>query len=73
MTQAELAAYVESHLEKKGIEVVLSGGACVAIHSQGQYVSMDVDLINVHGTPRGKLRQAMEELGLKRRPRTRGR
>ena len=36
MTNAELAAFVESHLRKNGIDVVLSGGACV---------SMDLDLI----------------------------
>jgi hypothetical protein len=27
MTQVELAAYVQSHLLKKGITVILSGGA----------------------------------------------
>jgi hypothetical protein len=26
MTQAELAAYVQSHLQKRGITVILSGG-----------------------------------------------
>jgi len=38
MTNAELAAFVESHLRKKGIDVVLSGGACVSIYSSNRYV-----------------------------------
>ncbi len=63
MTIAELAAYVGSHLRKREIEVVLSGGACVSIYSKNNYVSMDLDLINIHLARRGKIYQAMVELG----------
>jgi len=45
MTNAELAAFIQSHLRNKGIDVVLSGGACVSIYSSNRYVSMDLDLI----------------------------
>lgn len=45
MTQAELAAYVQSHLQTKGISVILSGGAPVAIYSENKYVSADIDLV----------------------------
>lgn len=31
MSQAELGAFIQSHLHEKGIDVVLSGGAVVAI------------------------------------------
>jgi hypothetical protein len=31
MTQAELAAFIQSHLRTKGIFVIYSGGAAVAI------------------------------------------
>ena len=48
MTNAELAAFVESHLRERGIEVVLSGGACVSIYSNGKYVSSDLDLIDIY-------------------------
>lgn len=65
MTQAELAAYVQTELAKREIEVVLSGGACVAIYSKGRYVSMDLDLINTYAVPRRDLRQAMKELGFR--------
>ena len=69
MTQAELAAHVEAHLAKKGIQVVLSGGACVAIYSRGQYVSKDLDLINTYSAPRRQLREAMQEMGFREKGR----
>jgi hypothetical protein len=47
MTQAELAAYVQSHLRTKGINVVLSGGAAVAIYTTNKYVSVDIDLVDI--------------------------
>ncbi len=62
MTNAELAAFVESHLRNKGIEVVLSGGACVSIYSSNRYVSMDIDLINTRFAKRRKIRDAMTEI-----------
>lgn len=63
MTTADLAAFIESHLKNKGIEVVLSGGACVSIYSSNKYVSMDLDLINVLFVKSGRLRDAMSEIG----------
>ena len=63
MSAGELAAYVASHLKGRGIEVVLSGGACVTIWSEGRYVSADVDLIGGGMTPRLSLRKALAEIG----------
>lgn len=63
MTQAELGAYVQSHLHAKGIDVVLSGGAAVAIYTSGEYVSKDLDLVNRYSARRSTIREAMEELG----------
>jgi hypothetical protein len=63
MTQAELAAYVQSHLRKKGITVILSGGAAVAIYTVNKYVSVDIDLIDVYFADRKKIIAAMEEIG----------
>jgi hypothetical protein len=45
MSLGELAAYVSSYLESKGIQVVLSGGGCVAIYAADRYSSMDLDFI----------------------------
>ena len=56
MTIGELAAFVCSHLKKKGIEVVLSGGACVSIYTMNRYTSDDLDFIENVSTSRKKLK-----------------
>ena len=59
MTQGELGAFIQSQLREKGIEVILSGGAAVAIYSNNKYVSKDLDLINIYGVNRRKIRDVM--------------
>ena len=63
MTCAELAAFIESVLRERGIDVVLSGGACVSIYSQNRYVSMDLDLVNHQFARRSEIRKAMQAIG----------
>lgn len=63
MTQIELAAFVQSHLQKHQIDVVLSGGAAVGYYSRNKYISVDLDLVNTLSTPRKFLVQAMGEIG----------
>jgi len=63
MDQVELAAFVQSHFQKDGIQLVLSGGGAVMFYSQNQYVSKDVDLINVDFIKRSRIRNAMESIG----------
>ena len=63
MSAGELAAYVAGHLMQCDIEVVLSGGACVTIWSEGLYVSADLDLIGDGTMPRSRLRKALAEIG----------
>jgi hypothetical protein len=63
MTQAELAAYVQSHLRNKKINVTLSGGAAVSIYTVNKYVSVDVDLVEDSYVDRNKIKAAMEEIG----------
>ncbi len=63
MTLAELAAYVQTQLRAEEIDVVLSGGATVSLYSSNQYVSKDVDLINVQFVKRSKVKNAMEKMG----------
>lgn len=63
MTQGELGALIQSQLRKKGIEVILAGGAAVALYSNDKYVSKDLDLINIYGVNRRKIREVMLEMG----------
>ncbi len=69
MTSAELAAFIQSHLREKGIEVVLSGGACVTFYSDNKYVSLDLDLVGGQFVKRSALRDAMKELGFNEKDR----
>jgi len=59
MTPTEIAGYVCDHLNSRGINVVLSGGACVSYCCKGQYVSMDLDLVNAGLAKRDKIKAAM--------------
>ena len=63
MSLEELAAYISFHLCRSGIEVVLSGGSCVAVYSAGQYVSRDLDLINRYQAKRSLLQSVMTGIG----------
>jgi len=65
ISNVELAAFIQSHLKKKGIDVVLSGGACVSFYSNNQYVSMDLDLINTCFAKRRDILESMEEIGFR--------
>jgi hypothetical protein len=40
MSIGELAAFVSSHLQRYGIEVVLYGDSCVSIYTQNKYASL---------------------------------
>jgi len=69
MTVGELGAFVATHLRKRGIDVVLSGGACVSIYSRGKYVSGDLDFIDTRFSTRKEIRDAMTEIGFGERDR----
>ncbi len=65
MSRADLAAFIQEHLRATGIDVVLSGGACVSIYSQGKYLSMDLDMIHTGllAPKRSTIREVMKNLG----------
>lgn len=59
----ELAAFVCDHLSVRGIETVLTGGACVTIYSSNRYQSYDLDFVNVAETPLKNVQAALQEIG----------
>lgn len=61
----ELAAYVADHLRRKGIDVVLVGGACICIYSDNAYSSFDLDFIATGMAGRQSIRQALAEIGFR--------
>ncbi len=67
MSLGELAAYVDTHLRENGINVVLSGGAAVAIYSGHKYVSKDLDFIGRFDIDHNKVESVMKEIGFDKR------
>lgn len=67
MTQGEFAAFIDTHLRDSGINVVLSGGATVAIYSDYKYVSKDLDFIARFTLDHTKIESVMKEIGFERR------
>lgn len=60
---SNLAALVCDACLKCGVDVVLSGGACVSIYTDNQYSSYDLDFVLRVPVPRKKIMVIMEELG----------
>ena len=64
-TVEELWKYVSSHLENRGFDVVLVGGAVVSIYSEGMYTSGDLDFI-LRSMNKNELPKALAEIGFER-------
>jgi len=69
LTLGELAALVCSHLKAHGIDVVLTGGACVTLYGNGTYVSYDLDFIERISSGRRKLKAVLATIGFVERDR----
>jgi hypothetical protein len=63
MNLTELGAFICEALMTKDIDVVLSGGSCVEIYSQGTYTSYDLDFINRYNESKKKISEVMFSLG----------
>ena len=63
MSAEELAGLVCEALLRAGITTTLSGGGCVAIWSEGKYVSRDLDFIEEGPVPRRKVKAVLADLG----------
>ncbi len=63
LTHRELAAFICDHLRARGVETVLTGGACVTLYTRNRYESMDLDFVNVLGLPGKAIDSALAEIG----------
>ena len=66
-TIQQVAREVAIALEKAGIRAVLTGGACAAIHTAGEYQSEDLDFILQSAPTQAALDEAMARAGFRRR------
>lgn len=57
----DLAGYLSEELRKKGIDIILVGGACATIYSQNRYQSYDLDFITYEDL--GKVKKVLKKYG----------
>ncbi len=65
-TLAETAACVAEALARSGIRAVLTGGACAALYSHGEYQSWDLDFIPQSDVTRQEPDAALRSIGFRR-------
>ena len=51
----DLAIFVCDHLANKGINTVLSGGACVSIYTKNKFFSYDLDFVLLDASFKNKV------------------
>lgn len=59
----EFAIKISDYLIKNNIEVVLSGGACVAIYTDNKYMSYDLDFVLISSEKQKKLEELLISIG----------
>jgi hypothetical protein len=60
-----LAIFLCDHLANQGIEIVLSGGACVSIYTKNEFLSYDLDFVLINTSHKKRIRKIFEEMGFK--------
>lgn len=69
MTVEEIAGLVCETLANVGVTTTLTGGACVAIWSEGKFVSRDLDFIEEGPVSRRKVEDALATIGFQAKDR----
>ena len=63
LTLTDFAISVSDYLRRNGIQVVLSGGACVSIYTDNKYMSDDLDLVLISSEEQKKTKVLILALG----------
>ncbi len=59
----DLAIYVCDQLARQRIETVLSGGACVSIYTQNEFISYDLDFVLLDSSQKKIIGKVLENMG----------
>lgn len=59
----DLASIICDACGRNGIEIVLSGGACVSIYTKNKYESLDLDFVLLSPVSRKMIKPVLEALG----------
>ncbi|MBE3131476.1 MAG: hypothetical protein IMZ54_12285 [Acidobacteria bacterium] len=62
----DLAAVICDACKRSGIDIVLSGGACVSIYTKNKFESFDLDFVLQSHVSRTKIKPVVEALGFKK-------
>ena len=62
----DLAAVICDACAKSGIEIVLSGGACVSLYTKNEYQSFDLDFVLLAPADRKRIGPVLEALGFRK-------
>jgi hypothetical protein len=68
LNRLKLAAYICQLLSDNGINVVLSGGSVVSIYSAEEYVSVDLDFVDISLKTSRQISQVLQTVGFKNYP-----
>jgi hypothetical protein len=66
---ADLAALICDACARSGIEIVLSGGACVSLYTRNKYESFDLDFVLMSQADRKRAGLVLEALGFRKEDR----
>jgi len=59
----DFAIVISDYLMKNGIDVVLSGGACVTIYTKNKFISYDLDFVLISSDKQKEVQQLLTEIG----------
>jgi len=59
----DLAIFISDYLCKRGIDTVLSGGACVSIYTSNKYISYDLDFVLLSFYDLKKVEKILTDIG----------
>ena len=59
----DFALVISDYLIKNGIEVILTGGACVVIYTNNKYMSYDLDFVLISFDKQKKAKQLLTKIG----------
>ncbi len=58
----DMAIVISGYLLKNGIEVILTGGACVVIYTNNKYMSYDLDFVLISSDKQKEVKQLLFDL-----------
>ncbi|MFC2156454.1 hypothetical protein ACFLT9_01325 [Acidobacteriota bacterium] len=59
----DVALFISDYFTHQGIDIVLSGGACVSIYSENSFISFDLDFVLLDYSQRKRIKGLFERIG----------